>query len=148
MVVANGQAFERVASIILARSLGVSDDLGAILAGYMTTRPVLEVIATLSELPDFRLEPAATKDWLRLARRAWEARNEAIHSPWVAVAENGEHTVGLNATVSRRNKVTRGDPSKLVDTMNLLSQATHDGAVLAGVLVDLSAGDPAEDTTD
>jgi hypothetical protein len=142
--VIKAQGLESIVSIVLTRSLGVSQEAGSILAGYMGLRGTIEAIKSLSDLPDYRLDAAAAKVWVRLATKASDARNGAIHSPWVAVAEHDEHTVGLNAAVSRRRaKVTRADPGKQLDqVIALIERATLDGAALSGVLVDVSGQGP------
>lgn len=138
-LVIKAQGFESIVSIVLAHSLAVSLEVGSLLAGHMGLTGTIDAINKLSEQPDCRLDGQGAKAWVILAREATAARNRAIHQPWAAVAENSEHTVGLNARLDRRrSKFTRADPSELDETTELLDRAMVAGADLAGILVDVA----------
>jgi hypothetical protein len=145
MAVIQGQAFELVVAVVLARSLGVSDEMGSVLGGRLGLHQAIETIKSLIDVPGYRLDAEAAKAWVQLAEKAAVARNRAIHSPWVAVAENDEHVTGLNATIGRGGfgDVTRRNPSSLDEDLALLELVLHQGASLAGILVDASAQNPA-----
>lgn len=130
------QGFESIASIVLAHSLAVSLEDGSLLAGQMGVTGTIDAINKLSEQPDYRLDGEGAKAWVILAREATAARNRAIHQPCAVVAENDEHTLGLNARLDRRRSTfTRADPSELDETTELLDRAMVVGADLAGILV-------------
>ena len=140
-LVVKAQGLETIVSVVLAHSIGASLDVGSVLAGHMGLSSAIGAIEKLTDQPGYGLDAEAAKAWVILAGEAAAARNKAIHQPWAAVAENDEHTVGLNARLDRRrSKLTRADPaSELERTTELLDRAMVEGAALAGILRDVSA---------
>jgi hypothetical protein len=130
--------------VVLARSLRVSDEMGSALGARLGLQNAIETIKSLIDVPGYPLDVERARAWMQFAEKAAAAKNRAIHSPWVAVAENDEHVAGINATVGRGgfDDVTLRDPSALDEDLALVEFARHQGTALAGILVDASAQQP------
>lgn len=122
----NGQAFELTVGSVLTAALGVSEDVGAIVAARIGVAGALNVIDRLVYVDSFALPRDATKAWVKLAREATKARNFDIHTPWAARAEGGE----LAEVVDRARKLVPKSPRELSKTVTLLRQATEAGQQL------------------
>lgn len=102
-VVLKGLLLEASVAIVLAHSRGGDEEAGRVEAAKLGLAGAIKTIAKLTDLPGYPLDSGAVKAWVKLAREAKLARDTAIHQPWAAVAENGEHTVGLNARLDPRD---------------------------------------------
>jgi hypothetical protein len=141
-VVLKGQLLEAAVAIVLAFSRGVDEEAGRVEAAKLGLGRAIQAIGKLSATPGYPLDADAAKAWVSLAKRAKLARDMAIHQPWAAVAENDEHTVGLNARVDPRDaSIVRSDPGDLEEIITLISRAGTEGFALVGRLWDVSAGD-------
>lgn len=100
-VAMNGQLLELTVGIVLSQSLAITPEIGSVVAGRLGLSGALDVIGVVARGPDYPLDAPTVDAWLPLARRAVQARNEAIHTPWVASAEGGE----LNAVIRKGHKL-------------------------------------------
>jgi len=74
-IAANGQAFELAAASVLGQTIGVKQHVAGVVAGHMQTAGVLNTIESLTT-------DELVKSWVKLARKASEARNKLIHGAW------------------------------------------------------------------
>jgi hypothetical protein len=143
-VVLKGQLLEAAVAIVLAFSRGADEETGRVEAAKLGLGRAIETIAELAGKPGYPLDTDAVKAWVKVAREAKLARDTAIHQPWAAVAENDEHTVGLNARLDPRDSaIVRADPGDLDESIALISRAGTDGFALVGRQWDVSAGNTA-----
>lgn len=143
-VVLKGQLLEAAVAIVLAFSHGTDEEAGRVEAAKLGLGRAIGTIAKLAGEPGYPLDNVAVTAWVKVAREAKLARDAAIHQPWAAVAENDEHTVGLNARLDPRDSGTvRAEPGDLDDSIALISRAGTDGFALVGRLWDVSAGNTA-----
>jgi NaMN:DMB phosphoribosyltransferase len=82
-IAANGQAFEAAVATVLGRTLGVEQHVAVVLAGYMQTSGVLNAIDSLTTEDE-------VKRWVKVARKASEARNKMIHGAWTISVSDPE----------------------------------------------------------
>jgi hypothetical protein len=112
--------------MMLSQSLAITPETGSVVAGRLGLSGALDVIGVVARGPDYPLDAPAVEAWLPLARRAVQARNEAIHTPWVASAEGGE----LNAVIRKGHKLESRSGSDLDKIVTLLHEAVVAGRAL------------------
>lgn len=116
---------ELVTAQILARTIQVTESTARLITGAMGPGATLGVLHTLTARKECgSLEPAALRSWLPLARRANEARNRVIHSPWV---ERTDGTASVLAKGSMKlESRTAADLRRDVDVMNEAVRGGYD----------------------
>jgi hypothetical protein len=148
-VVLKGELLEAAVAIVLAHSREGDEEAGQVEAAKLGLAGAIKTIAKLTDLPGYPLDAGAVKAWVKLARKAKLTRDRAIHQPWAAVAENSEHTVGLNARLDPRDStIMRTDPAELDEIIALINRAGTEGFALVGRLWDVSAGNAATESDD
>ncbi|WP_202567164.1 hypothetical protein [Agreia sp. COWG] len=110
-IAVNGQSLELIAGIVLGQTLGVKQHVAGVIAGHMQISGVLNVIDALTT-------DVAVKSWVKLARKASEARNKMIHGAW-AFDESLEAEGGVH--IQRGRFRDGGDRvAELTEAVNLL----------------------------
>ena len=125
-VAMNGQLLELTVGMVLSQSLAITPEIGSVVAGRLGLSGALDVIGVVARDRDYPLDALAVDAWLPLARQAVQARNEAIHTPWVASADGGE----LNAVIRKGHKLEPRSGSDLDKIVTLLHEAIMAGRAL------------------
>ncbi|HEV2414250.1 MAG TPA: hypothetical protein VGX27_05540 [Candidatus Dormibacteraeota bacterium] len=131
MVALSGQLLEIVVTAHLGQVLGLATfEAAERIAGRLGATPTLDLIASLTA-------DREVKAWAKQARRAIDARNHAIHTPWFEDPET--HRLGV---LERRPKVRQiyRSPVELEKTISLLQQAARAGLALVTIDVELPPG--------
>jgi len=128
LVVLGGQVLEITVTAHLGQVLNLATfEAAEGIAGRLGVTPTLDLIASLTT-------DKGVKAWAKLARRAVEARNHTIHTPWFEDPET--HQLGILERRPRVRRVYRS-PKEVQRTIDLLQQAGRDGAALVTIDLEL-----------